>query len=546
MTKQWIGVLLSGAAAAASLGEQPASYAAPAAITAQGRAGAATDSLQESTMGLDTGDFSAPNRDFSRYTSPVMCVVAAELQAQRLAATVDAQVQSRLMMYTPFLDTMPSRVVAVATACGARFSAADPLFSGPYGLANLRGWFVLSLMEHNDARADTIRERMLGSPLKMQERDQLSLWLIDEYLRARPVRLPAATAMIARVDTYGRSSLLTQVMAHDRLLSLADTAFDRATMHAEAERVIALSKGLVVNEMCWTPGIGAIVHAHTSELTMAAIDHPDSIPGLVSRLQEQYRLPAIQQCVELRKNTMFPLRDLSRMTMPDVVDYILSEQVGLMSVLPDHLSKQAPVTGPTWFPAAGRPVEVPAPGKVSMILFLPTDMRWHDAYQKINMELRRWLGRYGDAGLSVTVLAAPHGHALWGNPETSEQLGKSFDWYYHEYLRLPVTVGLDSASHLPRVPDPDGRSYFGMSALEGAWKISYAETKNGIPNYWYRDDGMVILVNRAGNIIYRNWLGGAPAFGLSPVLETLLVHEFPAQSGSLQSSSAVAPPPPHP
>jgi hypothetical protein len=475
----------------------------------------------------DTGDFAMGNRDFSRYVNPVMCVQAAQLTARHMASTVSAQAANEVLRYTPLRDSIPSGVVATARACGTRFAANDPQFTGPYGLDNLRSWFVLSLLAMHDALADTIQHRILDSATTGDARNRASLWILDQYLQARPVRLVAAKALAAKIDAFGRPSLLTSVLGHNRLLDLADTAFDRAMIQNEGDRVIALGAGLTAQEQCFTGGIAAVIHAFTSEMTVSAIDRSDALAGIIGRLQTHFRIPAVQECIEIRKHTMFPLPDYSTMSEAEIVQRILVENVGLTSVLPEQVKKQGVITGPKWFPASGHDGTVPVPGKATMIVFLPTDMRWRPGeYEPANTTLRRWIARYGPAGLSVAVLAAPHGYALWGGPESSEQLGKSFDWYYHDYLRLPVTFGLDTASRLPSTPDPDGRVHYDTSALEGAWRIWFSQTKNGSPNYWYRNDGLVMLVDKTGTVIYRSEVAGQ-GLGFQPVLETLLLREFP-------------------
>jgi hypothetical protein len=475
----------------------------------------------------DTGDFASGNRDFSRYASPVMCVQAAQLTAHRLASTIRAQAANEVLRYMPFRDSIPAGVIAIARACGARFTAGDPQFTGPYGLSNLRSWFVLSLLAMHDALADTIQRRILDSATTGDERNRSSLWVLDQYLQARPVRLDAGKALAAKIDASGRPNLLTSVLGHNRLLNLADTAFDRAMIRDEADHVIALGAGLTAQEQCFTGGITAVIHAFTSELTVSAVDRSDALAGIIRRLQTHFRIPAVQECVELRKNTMFPLPDYSKMSEAEIVQNILAENVGLVSVLPEQVKKRGLITGPKWFPASGHDGTVPAPGKATMIVFLPTDMRWREReYEPENTTLRRWIAHYGPAGLAVAVLAAPHGNALWGGPESSEQLGKSFDWYYHDYLRLPVTFGLDTASRLPSTPEPDGRVHYDTSALEGAWRISFSQTKNQSPNYWYRNDGMIMFVDKTGTVIYQSEVGGQ-GLGFLPVLETLLLREFP-------------------
>lgn len=483
--------------------------------------------MAQSEVAADTGDFAMGNRDFSRYVSPVMCVQAAQLTAHRLASPIKVQAANAVLRYTPFRDSIPSGVIATARACGTRFSASDPQFTGPYGLANLRSWFVLSLLAMHDALADTIQRRILDSATTGEARNRTSLWVLDQYLQARPVRLETAKALAAKIDASGRPNLLTSVLGHDRLLNLADTAFDRTMIQDEADRIIALGAGFAAQEQCLTGGITAVIHAFTSELTVAAIDRSNALAGVIGRLQTHFRIPAVQECVEMRKNTMFPLPDYSKMSEAEIVRSILAENVGLTSVLQEQVTKQGLITGPQWFPATGQDGKVPVPGKATMIVFLPTDIRWRaEEYEPANTTLRRWIARYGPAGLAVAVLAAPHGNALWGGPESSEQLGKSFDWYYHDYLHLPVTFGLDTASRLPDTPEPDGRVHYDTSALEGAWRIWFSQTKNNSPNYWYRNDGLVMFVDKTGTVIYRSEVGGQ-ALGLLPVLETLLLREFP-------------------
>lgn len=470
---------------------------------------------QLAAITTDTGDFAPGHRDFARYATPLQCLEGARLRRDVSRRTLEAQASLDTLRLTPERDTLPAGAVAVARACGARFTAAGT------AVAELPALLELAVLGGNDSLAQTVLTRRLAVAPTDSARRQVFLETLDVYLQAEPARIQAADALVARMDALGRPALVARTDAHARLLHFGEAHMDRAQMRREGERVIALVHDMTPAEVTQFGG-NAVVTTFEDLMAIARVDHPDSIPMVAQRFQQEVRRPS---WTEFLKKPEF--QGIEFAMLDSAISYLGGGPVNSGAPTPR-------VQAEFWFPA-GDTVQ-PAPGYVSLIVnsvrggncLYSLDQNFGSDYcndgGRIAL-LRRWLRQYRATGLRVTVVVPDYGYVLMRGPEPPATVAQVFKKYFLDYLRLPVTLAVQTPAVAINVPAPDGRVFFDWMALTKQYQPA---SKKGSRS----DPAIVVLTGRDGRMLYK---GKALD---DPVLEALLARELTASRKTLGDTSA--------
>lgn len=486
----------------------------------------------DTTAPLDTGAFAEAPPDFwARSTDPAQCQSAVEIAEGKAWRTYDAQMVKVRTQYTQ-ADTPSTAGVAVARACGKRFTGNEALFTGANGLDKLKSWFKLALWANQDSLARAILSRIE----RQDDWNDAVKWAIHAYLyKVNPARLAAADTLADSLAgaAHGTDGALSSMWAHWHILEFVKKSFNREMIHREAEKIYALhdawSKRFTDEEQGGADKF--LLRTFETDLLVTAVDHPDSLTQVAERLRR--RINAANAHAD----------DSSALKMMSTAELIHLVSITDGVVVAGRGGKTYPsrVSAQLWRPAAGRDTVVPAPGKVSLTVFLPakSPLRvqlygWaaeeEETYAPINNKFRDWLARYGSCGLALTVVASPQGTALGGVTETPEQIANAYAWYYQQSMHLPVTVAIDTAPRLPSISD--GRIYYAPGASRLQWGPSTVDvtTNHGFGpwrdgSYYWRARSLFILTDRTGQVLWLNdgdtgrFVSGESSSSLDALLE---------------------------
>lgn len=454
--------------------------------------GDTTLAVRLQTITTDTGAFAPGHRDFTHYTTPDMCLAAAELT--RAHALVTLQVQALQINdldknHDLLADTSGLGAAAsVARACGARFTrtSVPPNNLTPDGLTTL---FELAMYQQND----TLAQRALALLLTHQHSFQDSLGIydygLDHYLKTGKTAM--AKALVGQVDVPGAKA--SQRYMAMLLLGRWMSRYWSDRAHHSSYRPIVDRQ----IQLYWS--LPRNLQATSNEIAWFAIDW--AWHWLVQIELEQgvpvdsmYAIARIQkQVIDGMDDTLRQrmLRDHhAEVTKDRTLDGLM---FGFEPLIPSWASYKnnvggiAPrLTATYWYPPHGRPASDtirPTPKKVNVMCLggiLTNGYGFNinganNAYETA-YEMRRWLAKYGPDNLEATIVRPAKGYDFLAyNPEYSGLLyrptvqseAQAWRWYVQDYQQLPVTVAVQ-ARPVQWHPAPDGRR-----ASEG--RVQFAE-----------------------------------------------------------------------
>lgn len=477
-----------------------------------------TTQLALAAVTTDTGDFALWRRDFTRYTDPLWCVAAARHTRDVLRGTLEAQAGFDTLQYMPERDTLPAEVVSVARECGAHFTVAGTAEQA------LPALFDLALLAGNDTLAHAVVARRAALASTDTARWQVLLWAITNYLDAAPARVAAAEALVTQLDQRESTALLARAHAHTALLEWGQRFGHRALVQREADRVIVLAERMRLQELTWdslrirTPGANELFQAWLALFAIARVNAPDSLHLLAQRLRVVYNTPVLQRYLSEVVRGIRP--GFSEIVPPAIVSW--SDQRVIDWFKPTQAGNDPPgfphpgdtVPPPHaayWFPVAGAaPTHLEGHHVVLILnilslrcLYGSTSLitGWGDAShcdRDAIASLRQILQQYGPAGLTITLVTgvAAGGTSVLGGGLVSPDSGaKAIAWYVQDFLRLPVTVAVDTIPLLRQVPWPDGRHFYSASPLVRQY---YPPGSYGV-SLFFPDDGRMVMLETAHN-----------------------------------------------
>jgi hypothetical protein len=451
------------------------------------------------------------NKDFTRYTTPALCVAAAENAMDLGHRAIANQVRPELL---PSADTrsdsLPSAVRTVARTCGARFT--PEAFNDD---RTLRAVFTLALWSDQDSRARVALERRLTLATTPAARALVLREATEAYLAVPPGRVTAAAEVLAQFDALGPTTAAARLWAYQALLDYAWKRFDEPLLRKTAERIIALGQAGPLDSIRYD--YLPIIRAYRALGELAYLQAPDSVTAVAARAKQDLgRFPPASQFPPGKQ-----FHDLSL----EMINYRTAQvQAVRLALLPFDAVLYAdapppPVTATYWIP---RPPSGWPPGRPAVVIYggpLPNGCarsdEWifnpvgnHGLCDPLYTTLPHWFARYGDR-LSVTLVAQTAGRAVRSGIVSPAAEADSLGWFFREHLELPVTVGVVTSS-VRVLPAPDGRQFRTDTTFYGPQTGPHGQTP------------VVLLYGARGELVFKGdnmW---------SPVLQRLIEREVRA------------------
>jgi hypothetical protein len=477
------------------------------------------DSILLSTITTDTGDFAPGNREFSRFSSPAMCLGAVDVARATLRRSVASQVNHVLRDTVFGGETLPAGAVAVARTCLRRFAVAT------ISARDLPDMFTLALQAGQDSIAHAGVTRQLALASDGAGRIAILQQSITGYLQAEPSRVAAAEAAVARIDAVGPSIQVARLTAHGLLLTFATSSFNVAVMRREADQIITLAHD----------GSGAtlaqeyqpLVDAYAALASIAYVEAPDSVMAVLTRAKHDLaRIPPGPSGTNFQT---VPVSELRNWLLPFNADQYAGQPL-------------PPMTAAYWRP---RPPTSwpPGNGRVSLVVYggwimnrcvrsdeglLRGALYMGYGCQALYSWLPQWVHTYGDR-LAITLVAEARGRAIRSLSLSPAQEADSLQWFYRDYLKLPLTVGMivGSVRNLAAV---DGRWRWRDTSFYGNWQQ---------PAQWGEESSQpVVLLYGAGGEL--RFVGGGGGFNKnleSMVFRRLLEREMQTATRSAGNTS---------
>jgi len=404
----------------------------------------------------DTGPLAPGHATFARYVAPGACVAAARAVRDVQRRTVEAQLRAlRDSLLTVedthasavavgpgtfsaqhafAFDTLPTRAVSVARACGARFTLAS------VDASEFRDFFDLALLERNDALAHDVLERRIALASSAAARDSVMLIAIAAYLSAQPAHVAAADTVRMRVDTGAASGLsrLAALRANMLLLQFAFAGFDRPRVQQLATRILAIGHGNDTTQQYSAPWI--VLMAYKALMQVMAVEHADSLTALAQRVQRDLmKIPVHPRDWPVDFGATSP-----EVIVAELLDRTPRAVAGLGQPI-DTLST------PYLFAASG---PTSSPNALTAYVLMsgfgpyPQDARLYE-------QMRHWHELYGSR-LVITVVVRTQGFWLMdrptSGPQTAAEEAERIRTTFQDYLKLPANVAV-LASSTQRRPD---------------------------------------------------------------------------------------------
>ena len=490
------------------------------------------DSL--ATITTDTGVFAPGPTSFARFTVSGLCRAAALYTSiVRRQVRAAQEVLDTIRQTAPTRDTLPSQAVALAKACGARFTVQR---TPAPELADL---FALALQAGDNSLAQAVMRRQLTLAANPAERGTVLMAAIGGYLAAEPARVSAAEALAMQVDALGPTMQGVRLAVHDSLLRFAESSYDTVYMRQEAERIIALGHDIPTDyhRYAYDP----VVDAYQALLEITFVAHPDALPALAARAkQDLSRFPAGRR---------FPSDSSWDEQIPDYKTASLDAV--LHTLAPPGLEEAiqgeapAPLQASYWFPA--KPAHwPPGTGPVSLVVYgghgacfggiVGVSASNACGWGNLGAGVQTALAHYAALGFPITIVVETWRNALGQLPASVNANADTLRWYYRDHLKLPVTVAV-VADSLQQLPAPDGRLF--PCDVDGRY-ICRDQSVNAkrYLNGWRS----VLLLGKKGELLYSGALqyadGQSRAF--SPLFEAVLHHQLalPSSPSGPTGSSA--------
>jgi hypothetical protein len=409
------------------------------------------DSARLATITTDTGAFAPGRRDFTRYTVPALCLVAArDVQriARRSVAAKIARVQG--------LDTVGAgQTASLMRRCAARFTVAGT------AARDLPVLLEVALYAQDDSLAQAVATRWNDPD------DAIALYLTFDHVMA-------AEAVVAQVDARGPSAFPEQIRLHDQLVQAFARLHDTAGLRREIGRVVTLARTLRASH---DESIArSIQDAYRTDMRVNVLTHPDSLPILAEQAQQDLRSYAPGESAH-----WFDWAPYGQLTTAQLLAHLAPEWYVQQWQHP-HPAVSRLQADYVFPPPGGSDAVLPVPGKINLIcsggivagetnLWQQRDTHgftessdYGDADYWQAKNLRRWVALYGAAGLAVTVVREARGWAYMGVPyypgnpffPSGAAEARTWQWYEQVYDSLPVTVAVQ-VIHARRLPPPDER-----------------------------------------------------------------------------------------
>ena len=280
--------------------------------------------------GLPATAAAQSTQEFAEY-NPGRCVIAS-----RLIDGVNRHDYRDTTMFNPARDTLFTATTEQVRECEAAYGG---VATEPLELLNAAR--VQLLTKRDEAALASQREHMESMADRPPEERAWSLYLIlSDLLGGKPARLDRAREVVAELDALGTPAASMRTLAHYALMSAAISRHDDETMRREAAEVVKAWHELDEDTRMWR--VNALAGSFTArarvELLVRGVDAAlavlDTARGIVPNA------------------AMIQRRSIEAMQR-------MYRKVG---------ERAAPIEAAFWYNTGQAGTELPAPGRVSLIL----------------------------------------------------------------------------------------------------------------------------------------------------------------------------------
>jgi hypothetical protein len=358
----------------------------------------------------------------------------------------------------PQRDTLPSRAVALARVCSARFPAAKA------STDELPVLFTLALQASSDTLAREIVRLRLKQAVNVRARLHVLHDAVNGYIDAEPARWTEAIWATTLADSLAHRNRENSLPLHVSLLLALERTTNDSLLAGEITRIITLGHTLDFNVIRYQNA--PVIDAWAAALEAAFINHPNTVLALAEQAREDLsRFPGAP-FVSGAPSAPVQTFDFARHTAAEVRDKLLPFN-------PDQYKSDrifAPVTTSTWFPA---PLPAwPPKGKISIIFYgsFTCGHRLNVSERGCWESLQQWrtfAQRHASQGVALTIVEQRYGYAIRTLPLSPSAEADSLDWYYHTYVGMPATLAVIPTALVRQMPLPDGRRWFADTTALG-------------------------------------------------------------------------------
>lgn len=393
----------------------------------------------------------------------------------------------------------PPSVVAAARRCslhltGERLPAASrPLF------------LKLLLIAGRDSAFEAVVERQLAEAHSLAERVAVLGAAAQQSLSAQPPRLAFAEALAHRLDSFGPPAARARMEAYFRLSYLARRRRDSVLVARTAPRALAAaalfdsaSPSLLIKSAL---AAGKVELGTPRPLDILSDSGPDAYVRFIRR---EYAAALVAQGVSRDSAARFAETDAVR-------------GAGLAA---------RPLEGEYWYGRGNQAGPLPAPGRVSLIVFV--DHRCGAKCYPGYAMLKRLERRFADS-LDIILVAQTFGYFRMRPPPSPAEEAEAMRHYFLEELRLPGVLSV-SVTPFKRLPEPDGRFIHGATPND----VNY-----GVDPRWTGQWNMMFVVGPTGTILYRR----EARLEVEREVTDLIAAAIDYQSRSQRAATGVGPPP---
>jgi hypothetical protein len=380
----------------------------------------------------DTGRMIVAYKDFSRYTSPYMCLASLTGMMHRQWRRHE---QDTVEQYSPG-DTLPTEAMVKGRACIAKLDLRT--MTPPELYAAMKMYVLLK----DSAMVDALVARRMAQASTTEAKGQVMKEAIGLLWRARPTQREHAVAMMRQLDALGHDARIARLQAAADLYEMSLFWFDTTGMQHYRAEVKTIRAELTPAER---QDYSETLTGWNAPMTLAWLRADPQLPSVVHADFQAF------QGVLAKFHNGQPL--------PPGVEQMVTAFAQRVGQPADSVS------GKFWF-NAGNTSHRPTPGRVNLVM--QVDKSNGTMTNELAM-IRRIAKKYA-ADVDVTLVVKTKGYSWSSPPQTPEAEAKTDAWYFLKYMKLPVTLVVDET---PFTRDDTGRRQDGQIDFEKHYMLRW-------------------------------------------------------------------------
>ena len=357
----------------------------------------------------------------------------------------------------------PSSVIAAAGRCGSHLTGERlPGVSRPLFLK-------LLLIAGRDSAFEAAVGRQLAEVHSVAERGAVLGAAAQQSLSVRPARLALAETLVHRLDSLGPAAARPRMEAYFHLTYLARRLRDSVLLARTAPRALAAaalfdsaSPSLLIKSAM---AAGKMELGRPRPIDVLRESGPDAY---VQFIRSQYTSSLVAQ-------------GLGRDSAARIAETDAVRGAG---------GPARPLVGEYWYGRGNRAGPLPAPGRVSLVVFVDhrCGARCYPGYAM----LKRLGRRFGDS-LDVILVAQTFGYFRLRPPPSPAEEAEAMRHYFLEELQLPGVLNV-AVTPFTQLPAPDGRFIYDATPNDANY---------GVSPRWTEQWNVMFVVGPTGTILYK-------------------------------------------